>query len=104
MRNHPRPSDCDPASAAPPEGVNHTSSSDRPDERKPRKKKGPLAYDPQSEIVRTVHGPKVFGLSEVSLWRARKAGRVPQPIVLGPNSKGWTREMIAEWRATQPRG
>jgi predicted DNA-binding transcriptional regulator AlpA len=61
-------------------------------------------YDPQAEIIRPRHLPHATGLSAVTVWRERRAGRFPQPIQLTPGgAKGWTRDMLSRWRDDRAR-
>lgn len=65
----------------------------------PRNYRRPLAYDPQSEIVRGEHFDRATGLSNTTIWRYRKAGKFVAVIQLGDNSIGARRSDIAAWLA-----
>jgi predicted DNA-binding transcriptional regulator AlpA len=41
--------------------------------------------------------------SRAQIWRDVKAGRIPAPLELGPNSVAWPRVEIEEWIASRPR-
>jgi predicted DNA-binding transcriptional regulator AlpA len=41
--------------------------------------------------------------SRVQAWRDVKAGRLPAPIEIGPNSLAWYRREIRMWKASRPR-
>ena len=43
------------------------------------------------------------GKSRAQLWRDVRNGRFPAPIELGPNSVGWFRSDIENWKASRPR-
>jgi prophage regulatory protein len=36
-------------------------------------------------------------LSSTTVWRLRRAGQFPEPIVLSPGRKGWRRGDITAW-------
>jgi prophage regulatory protein len=40
---------------------------------------------------------KFLSISEVTLWRWRKAGYLPEPIKLGPKVLLWDSEVIDKW-------
>ena len=44
-----------------------------------------------------------IGGSRVKAWRDVRAGLLPPPIVLGPNSVGWFEDEIDQWLADRPR-
>ncbi len=44
-----------------------------------------------------------IGGSRVKAWRDVRAGLLPPPIVLGPNSVGWFEDEIDQWLAERPR-
>lgn len=64
-----------------------------------RKRQTP--YDPQSEIVRACHWPKVTGLSDTTIWRHRQAGRWVPVLRLGDNSLGARRADLVRWLAAR---
>lgn len=39
---------------------------------------------------------KVLSVSEPTIWRWAKEGRIPAPVKLGPNTSRWSSEEIAE--------
>ena len=43
------------------------------------------------------------GRSRASVWRDIRAGRLPAPIELGPNSRGWWEDEIQEELAKRAR-
>jgi len=43
----------------------------------------------------------LVGLSPMQVWRLRRAGRFPEPIQLGVNSKGFIKEEIDAWIETR---
>ena len=43
------------------------------------------------------------GKSRVQNWRDVRAGLLPPPIELGPNSIGWFEDEIDAWLAARPR-
>jgi len=43
-------------------------------------------------------------LDITTIYRKMKAGTFPQPIHLGPQSRGWEEEAVAAWRAARERG
>ena len=47
---------------------------------------------------------KCTGLSRVTIWRRVRAGKFPQPIVLGKQAVGWPESVITTWLDAQPRG
>jgi predicted DNA-binding transcriptional regulator AlpA len=61
------------------------------------KRKRPLVYDPQAEIVREKFLPIVTGMSNTTIWRWRRAGKFVSAIQLGPNSLGFKRAEIMAW-------
>lgn len=42
------------------------------------------------------------GLSASSVYRSRKRGDLPQPVVLGPNAVGWRLSEVLAWLAARP--
>ena len=40
-----------------------------------------------------------YATSEVSLWRAVRAGRFPKPVQLGPNAVGYLKADLERWLA-----
>jgi prophage regulatory protein len=56
------------------------------------------------KILRTHQVLEVTGLTRATLYRYIAAGTFPQPIHLGPQSRGWEEEAVATWRAARERG
>lgn len=44
-----------------------------------------------------------IGGSRVKAWRDVRAGVLPPPLILGPNSVGWFEDEIDQWLADRPR-
>ena len=51
----------------------------------------------KQEVLRHKDVTEAIGLSKSTIWRMRKAGEFPQPIVLSKRAVGWRREDIEEW-------
>lgn len=47
---------------------------------------------------------ELTGLSVVTLWRERRAGRLPEPIRLSPGRIGWTEDQVRDWLASRELG
>jgi prophage regulatory protein len=43
-----------------------------------------------------------LGVSRVTLWAWRRAGRFPAPIRIGPNSIRWRASDVEAWERTRP--
>jgi prophage regulatory protein len=55
------------------------------------------------QIVRPRPMAKRLDIHVVTLWRWVRDGHFPKPLRIGPNVKGWTEEMIADWLASRGR-
>lgn len=44
---------------------------------------------PNAATVRAPIVAELFGISEVTVWRWSKSGRLPEPKKVGPNTTGW---------------
>jgi len=64
-------------------------------ERKPRKPREPAS----KRVYRISDVMNVVGLRRTAIAERVRAGDFPQPIVLGPRSKGWLVEEVNEWLA-----
>jgi prophage regulatory protein len=52
--------------------------------------------------VRTNEVLAMFGVARSTLWKWRRRGAFPEPVVLGPNVIAWPMEAIERWRAQLP--
>ena len=42
------------------------------------------------------------GLTRTNIYRMRKAGEFPEPLLIGPNTIRWRESTLAAWLATRP--
>ena len=59
-----------------------------------------------NDIIRKRALSQKLAVSECTLWRWVRSGRLPAPIRLGPNTVGWREADIDTWleqRASEPR-
>jgi predicted DNA-binding transcriptional regulator AlpA len=47
-------------------------------------------------ILRVKHVCARYGISPSTVWQWTKEGRLPQPVELGPNSRGWFEHELDE--------
>jgi predicted DNA-binding transcriptional regulator AlpA len=59
--------------------------------------------DDEIVVVGWSGASRASGRSIPSLKRDVRAGRFPEPMVLGPNRLGWRKSWIGDWLATRPR-
>lgn len=45
---------------------------------------------------------EILGISHMTLYRWRKAGRFPEPVRVGPNSVRWPASVVEEWIDARP--
>ena len=55
------------------------------------------------KIIRIAGVMAAFGLSRTTIWRRVRAGTLPPPVALGPNSVGWFDDEIQEAQDSLPR-
>jgi prophage regulatory protein len=67
--------------------------------KKPPRRRTP--YNPESSIVAPRHLQDAVGLSAVTIWRLRRAGRFPAPLVLSTGRIGWRRSDLELWLASR---
>jgi predicted DNA-binding transcriptional regulator AlpA len=73
------------------------STSPRPTPTTPRGKYSRAPYHPDG-IARLYHTREAFGFSRSTAERERRAGRLPEPIKVSSQIKGWTPDQVREWR------
>ena len=57
-----------------------------------------MSTDAAPLLVRADEVARMMGVSERTLWRLASAGRVPQPVRIGRNTR-WRRAEVADWIA-----
>ena len=63
----------------------------------------PATARPERQIRRVADLQAQLGLSRTTIWRLRRAGKIPQPIRISPNAVGWPAHVITEWLAERPK-
>ena len=58
---------------------------------------------PERQILRVTDLMALLGLSRTTIWRLRRAGKLPQPIRLSANAIGWHAHVIHQWLAKLPK-
>ena len=56
----------------------------------------PLTKPPQ-RFIKIEEGSRLTALSESQVYRQMKAGKVPENIAIGVNSKVWLESEVQEW-------
>lgn len=62
-----------------------------------------MEAQPRGHFIRTKDLVAELGLSRTSIWREVKAGRLPKPVSLSTQRKGWWSHDVDAWKQARLR-